>query len=199
MLHLIYDTETTGLPIDYKAHVHDVDNWPRLVQLAWAVVDDDFKTLTSRNYIINPHGLFDIPVEASSIHGITDERANDEGIDIILPLVEFQLAQELCNVQVGHNVNFDRKVIGAEFIRADMEEAYERGKSMDRVCTMFKTIKFCGLKNKNGGPKFPTLQELHTRIFGEGFEGAHDAMVDINATIRCYSELKSGGILGGWL
>ena len=195
MLHLIYDTETTGIPIDYKAHVHDVDNWPRLVQLAWLVLDDNFETLTHRNYIINPHGLYEIPIEASNIHGITDEMANDVGLDILVPLVEFQLAQELCNVQVGHNVNFDRKVIGAEFIRAEMEEAYERARSMDRICTMFKTTKFCGLKNKRGGPKWPTLQELHTRIFGEGFEGGHDAFADINATAKCYEALIHGGII----
>lgn len=31
---LIFDTETTGLPADYKAPLTNFENWPRLVQLA---------------------------------------------------------------------------------------------------------------------------------------------------------------------
>ena len=32
---LTFDTETTGLPKNFKADVSDSENWPRLVQLAW--------------------------------------------------------------------------------------------------------------------------------------------------------------------
>ena len=34
-----FDTETTGLPKEYDAPYTDIDNWPRLVQLAWIVYD----------------------------------------------------------------------------------------------------------------------------------------------------------------
>lgn len=194
MKHLIYDTETTGLPIDYKAHVHEVDNWPRLVQLAWMVIDDDFETLTYRNHIINPYGKFIIPDGSSEIHGITNEEADKKGVHIMRALLEFQVAQSICDVQVGHNVNFDRKVIGAEFIRRDMEDAYQRGKDMPRICTMFKTTKLVGLK-KNNRPKWPTLQELHCHLFGETFDNAHNACGDVQATVRCYKELVEGGLI----
>jgi hypothetical protein len=35
IMYLFFDTETTGLPKNYKAPVTDLNNWPRLVQLAW--------------------------------------------------------------------------------------------------------------------------------------------------------------------
>ena len=38
---LVYDTETTGLPGNYKAPLTDSENWPRLVQLAWQLHDAD--------------------------------------------------------------------------------------------------------------------------------------------------------------
>lgn len=33
-MYLFFDTETTGLPKNWKAPVSDLNNWPRLVQLA---------------------------------------------------------------------------------------------------------------------------------------------------------------------
>lgn len=195
MLHLIYDTETTGLPKDYKAHVHDVDNWPRLVQLAWLVMDDEYQTLTSRNHIIIPEG-FEIPAAAEDIHGINTEMAMKEGTEIHTVLAELAVMQEVCDVQAGHNINFDRKVLGAEFIRADMEHAYNRAKDMlPRICTMFKSTKHCGLRNSRGGIKWPTLQELHFFLFLEEFENSHDAMADVLATQKCYIELMNRGIV----
>jgi len=41
MNYLIFDTETTGLPRNYKAPVTDGDNWPRLVQLAFLEYNSD--------------------------------------------------------------------------------------------------------------------------------------------------------------
>jgi DNA polymerase III epsilon subunit-like protein len=193
MLHLIYDTETTGLPINYGAHVHEVDNWPRLVQLAFVVVNDEWEMLTSHNYIVKPKG-FEIPDEAAKIHGITQELAEEEGVNILFPLRELAMCQEICDVQVGHNVNFDRKVLGAEYIRNDMEGAYDYAKDLlPRICTMFKSTKLCGLKNSRGGAKWPTLQELHNHLFDEDFDDAHNAGSDVMATLACYKKLVGMG------
>jgi DNA polymerase III epsilon subunit-like protein len=187
MLHLIFDTETTGLPKDYKAHVHDVENWPRVVQLAWTLLDDDFVSLTSRNHIL--FGVYDIPDAAAEIHGITTARAEAEGVPADIALTEFAMAQEIADIQVGHNVNFDRKNLGAEFIRSNMDHVYEEGKVMARCCTMFKSTKLCALRNSRGGMKWPTLQELYFHLFDHEFDGAHDALADVMATSKCYQQL----------
>ena len=63
---LFFDTETTGLPQRWNAPVTDVDNWPRLVQLAWIMCDDKGNIIEERSDIIKPEG-FSIPVEASLI------------------------------------------------------------------------------------------------------------------------------------
>jgi len=192
MLHLIYDTETTGLPLDYKAHVHDVDNWPRVVQLAWTIVDDDFDSLCSRNHIMYPMG-YEIPEASTEIHGITTAVAVEEGISVPIALAEFALAMDIADIQVGHNVNFDRKNLGAEFIRIGADSVYESAKVMARCCTMFKSTKLCGLRNSKGGMKWPTLQELHFHLFNEEFNDAHDAMADVEATVACYKRLVELG------
>jgi len=38
-MYLFFDTETTGLPRNYKAPATDLANWPRLVQIAWLLAD----------------------------------------------------------------------------------------------------------------------------------------------------------------
>jgi DNA polymerase III epsilon subunit-like protein len=54
MTYLIFDTETTGLPINWKAPVSDLNNWPRLVQIAWMQCDNSGKILSSSDYIVKP-------------------------------------------------------------------------------------------------------------------------------------------------
>ena len=77
---LIYDTETTGLPRDWNAPITDGDNWPRLVQLAWQLHDETGKLLSSGNHVVcSPTGS-PFPYNSTKIHGITTERAQEEGV-----------------------------------------------------------------------------------------------------------------------
>ena len=134
---------------------------------------------------------FEIPEEAAKIHGISTEDAVKGGVPLMKALHEFRVAVEMSHLIVGHNVNFDRKIMGAEFIRFGMEETYEHMKTMDRYCTMFKSTKICKIPQVGrGGYKWPKLQELHKHLFDEEFDGAHDALVDVRATARCYQMIK---------
>lgn len=45
--YLIFDTETTGLQKNWKAPVSDIDNWPRLVQIAWLQCDNSGNVLSN--------------------------------------------------------------------------------------------------------------------------------------------------------
>ena len=80
-MYLFFDTETTGLPKDWRAPLSDLDNWPRLVQLAFITYDTDGNALQEADYIIKPEG-FRIPIASANVHGISTERALAEGIPI---------------------------------------------------------------------------------------------------------------------
>ena len=58
---------------------------------------------------------------AQKIHGITTERALLEGDSLKSVLDLF--AGELKNIQVlvGHNIDFDNKIVGAEFFRCNSQ------------------------------------------------------------------------------
>ena len=59
---LIFDTETTGLPKNYRAPITDVDNWPRAVQIAWQLHDTDGSLVEQKDCLIR-HDGFNIPDE----------------------------------------------------------------------------------------------------------------------------------------
>ena len=61
--YLFFDTETTGVPKNYKAPITDLDHWPRLVQLGWILCDEQGSELQTGNDIIKPNG-FIIPEAA---------------------------------------------------------------------------------------------------------------------------------------
>jgi len=77
-MYLFFDTETTGLPQNWKAPVTDLGNWPRLVQLAFLFYDRSGTKISGGDYIIRPEG-FTIPPDVARIHGISQERALREG------------------------------------------------------------------------------------------------------------------------
>ena len=53
-MYLIFDTETTGLPKNWKAPITDTDNWPRCVQIAWQLHDEMGELVEDQNYIRVP-------------------------------------------------------------------------------------------------------------------------------------------------
>lgn len=104
-MYLFFDTETTGLPKRWNAPVTDVDNWPRLVQLAWIVYNDQGQVMKTRDVMIRPEG-FTIPFEASRVHGITTAIALEKGCPIQEVMEEFAEQVDMAYALVGHNINF---------------------------------------------------------------------------------------------
>jgi DNA polymerase-3 subunit alpha len=189
---LIFDTETTGLPKDYNAPLTDLDNWPRMIQLAWQLHDKEGKLLEAQSYIIKPEG-FVIPRGSEKIHGISTDRAVREGHDLSFVLDEFNKALEQAKVVVGHNVGFDNNIIGAEFLRKNIKTTLFDKKVVDTIPV---STAYCQLPGgKYGKFKWPTLEELHEKLFNEPFDAAHNAAADVQATARCFLELIRLGLL----
>ena len=186
---LIFDTESTGLPVEEKDPFHYPEYWPRLVQLAWILADDE-QILQEEGYLIAPEG-FTIPRSATEIHGITNERAQEEGRPLQEILSLFSQALEQAEVIVGHNVSFDRSMVTAEFARLKQNAPIL---GLPSHCTMKTTVEICKIPSKGRGYKWPKLMELYEHLFNESFEDAHDALADVRACSRCYFELKRQGL-----
>ena len=183
--YLFFDTETTGLPKDWKAPITNFDNWPRIVQLAWLVYDSKGNQILKNEFIIKPSG-FEIPIEASNVHGITTEYALEHGAPIEEVLLKFESHCEKSKYLIAHNINFDTRVAGSEYLRILSRNPISK---LEHLCTMESSTNYCKIPG-NYGYKWPKLSELHIKLFGVDFEGAHDALADIEATAKCFWEMK---------
>jgi DNA polymerase III epsilon subunit-like protein len=178
---IVFDCETTGLADFSKPPEHECQ--PRLVQLGALLLDSDLQTVGEINLIVKPEG-FTIPVEASNIHGITQEKAEKVGITESHILYIFEEWCAKAETLVAHNIQFDGIVLGrANHIRGF---AYTPPKP---YCTMKAATPICKLPGRNGQYKWPSLMEAHQILLGTGFEGAHDAMADVRACARIYERL----------
>lgn len=190
--YLFFDTETTGLPKNYKAPVHDLNNWPRLVQLAFIGYDEKGNELFKGNRIIKPLN-FIIPADAAKIHGITTEKALSSGSDLAVVLKEFEELVNHASVLVAHNMDFDDKIVGSELLRMGFKNILAEKK---KICTMKSSTSYCKI-NGPYGYKWPKLSELHNKLFGFEFQEAHNAAVDIEATAKCFWKLIELGVIKG--
>lgn len=188
MPYLFFDTETTGLPKKFNAPISDLDNWPRMVQIAWLLSDDSGEIISQEEYIVRPDG-FIIPSESSAIHGIDNIKAQTEGKNLKDILEVFNHALDFTSPRlVAHNIMFDKNIVAAEFLRANILSNFL---DLNFICTMKGSVDFCALPNK----KFPKLSDLYFKLFGEYFENAHNALDDVIACYKSFFELKKRGIL----
>ena len=212
--YLFFDTETTGLFIDESKSMNPFRNQvlynslrssllrqPHLVQLSWITTDKDCNIISQHDYIIQPQG-FCIPPEATRIHGITTEIAKEKGTPIKEVIEKFMEDVYAANTLVGHNIEFDKKVINTELIRLGLNNEYDDMNSYDfmskeSICTMKKSILYCEIPSGNyyHPYKQPKLQELHKKLFGYEFEDAHNSMSDVTATLKCFKEMRERGLI----
>ncbi len=163
---LIFDTETTGLPKRDNAPLEELDNWPRMVQVAWQMHDLSGKFLGAKNYIIKPEG-YTIPYSAEKVHGISTDRAMAEGHDLKTVLTEFAGDISASKLLVAHNIEFDINIVASEFLRNGIDNDFL---SKKKLCTKVESTDFCAIPGGRGGKfKWPNLAELHQKLFGEGF------------------------------
>lgn len=182
-MYLFFDTETNGFPP--KA---------RMTQLAFQLYDSEGNLVVEYQNLIKPDG-WEVPKEQFFIdNNMSTERCEKHGIPVFDALRELQDALKQAQYKIAHNINFDKQIVSKEIELAGIEPAVFKFKK--EYCTMLSSIQYVGAINKWGKPgKWPNLMELHNKVFGCDFVGAHDAMDDVKAMANCFFEMKKKGII----
>lgn len=189
-MELFIDTETSD-KFDFKRDDYRDEGFPWCVQIG-AILAHENIIYGEFNCIIAAEGR-DIAEGAFRVHNISYEDSERFGLDevrVIETLLNFFRKQPLI---VCHNYFFDSQIIAAMLYRQGYAKDALEFLNMYHFCTMFATTDLCKLPGRYGKFKWPKLEELHKHLFQEGFAGAHDAMYDIRATMRCFYELKKIG------
>lgn len=185
---LVFDTETTGLPITPFASVKDTTNWPRIVQLSFGMYDCRGKRLFGDTSMVKPDGWKINPNSQFHIdNGLTNERCEKEGKPFKVLMDRFLNAWGKADLIVCHNASYDVPVTVCELYRYKMKLP----KDVPLYCTKLASepiLKLPGWKNKY---KWPSLQEAHEFFLGGRFDGDHDAGNDVEATARVFFAIQS--------
>lgn len=181
-----YDTETTGLPDWHQPS--DAPHQPHVIQIAMILQDMEGNEVDRFSSIVRPCVGAVMEPLAFQAHGITLEQARDEGIDPVILTEHFMDWAEKAQLMVGHNESFDRRLMR---ISAARHKGFKWEPTCPAFCTMWKSKFIINLpptqrmiETGMPGPKAPKLEEAYQYFFGEKLEGAHDALVDVQASVR---------------
>jgi len=177
---IIFDTETTGLPVWKEPSDSDIQ--PHLVQLAALLVNTGTRAIAqSMDVIIKPDG-WTIPQETTDIHGTTNEHAMDVGISEKTALLMF-LELWGGRTRVAHNTTFDNRMIRIGTKRYFNEQVISNWKEGEYECTM-------RLSKAIMSGKQPKLEEAYMHFMGKEIQDAHTAMGDAKACMDIYFAIQ---------
>lgn len=184
---LVFDTETTGLPLWKEPSDHP--DQPFIVDIAADLIGPDREIVATLDAIID-NGI-EIPEEMSALHGITTEIAKADGIAPDQAINAFLDMVQRADLIVGHNVSFDVRMMR---IMVAKSHGAKWDNPLPIFCTMRKSTNVCKLL----GPKarfdedwkWPTLAEAVRHFFDEDHGDAHRARPDCDAARRVYFALK---------
>lgn len=190
---LVFDTETNGMRP--KGRNIPLEAEPALVQLA-AVQYWGRRPVAHMSFFMQPiNGRGEkaiIPKEKFFIdNGITQDTVDRAGTNYNIGLGVFANMLETSDRIVAHNIAFDDPIIRAAFSRsAPIPNKYDM---MPKLCTMKTLEPILKIPGKYGY-KFPSLDESYRAMVDEsGFDGAHDAMVDVEACAKVLWATEDAG------
>lgn len=199
---LIYDSETTGLPLWQEPSEHP--DQPHITQIAAQLCDKDSGTiLGSINTLIRPDG-WTIPDDVAQLTGITTETAAAAGVSIHVAFDLFLSLWERASLRVAHNENFDARMVRIELKRApknadaigDYAERWKEGKAFctanasKPILQLPPTAKMLASRFRNQF-KTPNMAEAYRFFMGKDFANAHSAAADVAACKAVYFATKN--------
>lgn len=178
---LVFDTETNGKR--QKGRNPPLSSEPAITQIA-AILFWGRRPVAHLSCFVQPlefnGSTATIPTEKFFIDsGITQETVDAVGRQLKTGLAEFNQMVKVADRIVAHNIQFDDPITRSNYSRvaAPQRDYWDTPK----FCTMKTLEPVLKLPGKYGY-KFPTLDESYRALVDPtGFEGAHDAMVDVQA------------------
>lgn len=185
MLILVFDTETTGV---IPKEIYNIEKCPYIIQFSFIVYDiKNYKIINEYNKIINIPKHIEIPDESTKIHGINKLQTNRSRTSITSCLQNFKKFVDKCDYIIGHNIDFDIKMVEIECQRNNIYvNIFDKPTKL--FCTMQNSIDICKIEAVNIMGKYykwPRLSELHEKLFNTTPNNLHDAFNDILICLRC--------------
>lgn len=185
MATLVADTETTGL-----------ENDAEIAQFAMQMYDDERRIVGEFKTMVLPDGWI-MPQELTDKFGIDQARLEKYGLKARTVLAMLDAWCQRCDVLVFHNAKFDlgrlRYTASRLGMALNLPAKIHCTQALATPVVQLPPTERMIEKGMGHMFKAPKLIELHEHAFGEGFDGAHDAMADVRAAARSYFWLCDQG------
>lgn len=176
---IIFDTETSGLPI--KNDFSKI----RMLELGYLVLTEDFEIVKERNYINYLH--LEVPEIITQLTGITSEKLIEEGV--MLNKIFLNLLEDVkeADVLIAHNNRFDLGVLRQEFKNIGAEKVFEekiyRKINLDSVQIFKEYIDKKDIENYK-------LQTIYKYYEKDDYIQTHRALDDCFMLNKCFKHIK---------
>ena len=194
-MQFIFDLETTGLPKFNKDKKRSREYPPtdnleaydsaRIVSAAWILIDSSTKEIIHQEYYIVSPDNFTIPQESINIHGITQERAMQQGIPIAKMFEHLTTALKQASTILSYNLDFDYNILHSELIRYEQTELIDELTCKRQQCIMQMSQKYMQ------APFYPKLTDVHRYLFNAPAPNAHNALADVLSCYKVYKEIHT--------
>lgn len=185
MLALVLDTETTSLSenrtIKLERQPSIIEFYSCLADLSTGAMLEELDLLIKPPKPLSDRPEFGSKKTVTEITGLTNEQlANAPSFKEVADLIISAI--EAAPLVISHNYSFDQEVLNIEAERLGRIIKWPRG-----LCSVEQSIFLKG--------KRLTLSALHEHLFGEKFADAHRAKADVQALVRCCTEMFKRGML----
>ena len=178
---LIFDTETTGLPVSTLARI---DRQPKIIEFYGLTLDKYYRKVGEFESLIRcGHRL---PPLITKITGITDNILKKEGKemkDVWPELRDYVMGH---NLFIAHNADFDARMLEFEAIRQGDKEFIKWLMEVQHCRALICTVNYSEYQL---GRRMH-LNELYQRVVGKPMREAHRARADVEALTEIVIQSK---------
>ena len=184
MILVCFDTETTGLDVQ-KEHI---------IQLSLVKFDTEtWQMLDQRDWYILPEGEFEIPAEAEAVHHISKAFLLEHGVSLRSIYDDFIAFTQGCDMLSYNGNGYDAPLLHYNLERLGLNFDFEGRTWYDAL--LLERIHTAGMVDENGEKLHNNLTSAYMRYYGHPFEGAHNSLDDVMATIEVF---KAQVAAHGW-
>lgn len=170
-----FDTETTGLDVQ-KEHI---------IQLSLVKFDtESWRVEGQRDWYLLPEEEFTIPAEAEAVHHISKAFLQEHGVRLRDVYGELCTFTEGCDILSYNGNGFDAPMLYYNLKRLGLRYQFEGRTWYDAL--LLERIHTAGMVDENGEKVHNNLTAAYTRYYGHPFEGAHNSLDDVLATIEVF-------------
>ena len=180
-----FDTETTGLDVQ-KDHI---------IQLSLVKVDTaDWSIIDQRGWYILPEGNFTIPAEAEAVHHISKQFLQENGVSLKSIYSDLVTFTNGCDILSYNGNGYDAPILYYNLKRHGLSFDFDGRTWYDALA--LERVHMEGKIDPETGERYHcNLTAAYTRYYGHPFEGAHNSLDDVMATIEVF---KAQVAAHGW-